>query len=148
MRKNGRIATTVPGGEFGIPSRTIRRYLDILLGHGLLQAHGERKGRYLHGCHSRRDATAPATQGGEQRRHRHGDLRPRRRIEQRDLRSLVKKLGYDGRVIGSLHGRRLAHLRKDAKTGENVLTSRGAEVAKQHLFAEPLSRQARESIGG
>ncbi|MCH7874894.1 MAG: hypothetical protein IH965_06295 [Gemmatimonadetes bacterium] len=43
------------------------------------------------------------------------------------------------RIIGSLHGRRKAHLRRDAKTGRSTLTARGREIAEQYLFAERLS---------
>ncbi len=46
-------------------------------------------------------------------------------------------------MVGALHGRRLAHLRKDPKTGESVLTSRGTEVARQYTFAARLAARAR-----
>jgi hypothetical protein len=66
------------------------------------------------------------------------------RIGRRDLRAPVKKPGYDGRAIGALHGRRLAHLRRDAKTGESVLTSHSTEVARQYIYASRLAERARE----
>jgi hypothetical protein len=53
---------------------------------------------------------------------------------------LVKKHGYDPRVVGTLHGKRLAHLRRKRGTGESVLTARGREVAEQYLFARRLAR--------
>jgi len=61
------------------------------------------------------------------------------RIGKADLVALVRSHGYDGRVVGILHGRRLAHLRRDANTGESVLTSRGEEIARQFLFARRLA---------
>jgi hypothetical protein len=63
------------------------------------------------------------------------------RISKDDLLALVRSHAYDGRVVGIMHGRRLAHLRRDAGTGESVLTSRGEEVARQFLFAKRLSRR-------
>lgn len=52
------------------------------------------------------------------------------RISKEELVELVRSHGYDGRVVGILHGRRLAHLRRDAKSGDSVLTSRGEEIAR------------------
>lgn len=69
------------------------------------------------------------------------------RISRKDLLALVKRHGYDGRVVGLLHGRRLAHLRRSTKTGESTLTSRGEEVARQHLFATRLARGGTEALG-
>ena len=65
----------------------------------------------------------------------------------RDLLRLVKRYGYDARVIGTLHGRRLAHLRRDRKTGESVLTGRGQEIAQQHIFAMRLGGGSRGTTG-
>lgn len=61
------------------------------------------------------------------------------RISKDSLRALVQSHGYDGRVVGVLHGRRLAHLRRDTESGESILTSRGEEIARQYLFAARLS---------
>jgi hypothetical protein len=52
----------------------------------------------------------------------------------------VVRHGCDPRMVGSLHGRRLAHLRRDRRTGESVLTARGREIAEQQLFARRLAR--------
>jgi hypothetical protein len=65
------------------------------------------------------------------------------RVGRSELIRLVKRYGYDPRVVGTLHGRRLAHLRRDARTGDSVLTSRGQELAEQHIFTERLSRGGR-----
>jgi hypothetical protein len=73
-------------------------------------------------------------------------LRQGGRIKPRALAALVKKHGYKPQTVGLLHGRRLAHLRRDPRTRESVLTARGEEVAKQYLFAERLARGARESL--
>ncbi len=62
-------------------------------------------------------------------------------LSQRELRTLVREHGADGRLVGSLHGRRKAHLRRDPKTGRSVLTARGKEIAEQCLFAKRLARQ-------
>lgn len=65
------------------------------------------------------------------------------RIAPAELKRLVKRHGYDPRTVGTLHGKRLAHLRRDRRTGESVLTARGKEVAEQHLFARRLAEGAR-----
>jgi hypothetical protein len=57
------------------------------------------------------------------------------------LAKLVKRLGYDPRTVGTLHGRRLALLRRDPRTGRSILTTRGRELAEQHIFARRLSGQ-------
>ncbi len=55
-----------------------------------------------------------------------------------ELIELVDSHHVNRRIIGSLHGRRKAHLRRDAKTGRSTLTARGREIAEQYL-AERLS---------
>jgi len=66
------------------------------------------------------------------------------RIGPSDLIRLVRRYGYDPRTIGTMHGRRLAHLRRDARSGASVLTSRGQEIAEQHIFATRLAQRARQ----
>jgi len=145
VRKEGRTTTTTIGEAFSIPYRTVRYHLDVLIGRGLLQAHGERRGRYYTPATGEATTSLPALDTGTNaiiaEIYERGG-----RIAQRNLRALVKQHGYDGRVIGVLHGRRLAHLRKDPKTGESVLTSRGTEVARQYLFASRLAERAREAV--
>jgi hypothetical protein len=63
-----------------------------------------------------------------------------------DLTRLVTDHGYDPRVVGTLHGKRLAHLRRETGSSESVLTERGREVAEQYLFARRLSLGGRRGI--
>jgi hypothetical protein len=51
---------------------------------------------------------------------------------------LIVAYGGEPRLAGSLHGRKLAHLRRDQRTGKSVLTARGREIAQQALFAKRL----------
>lgn len=135
------MTTTLLVASLGIPVRTLRHHLSGLTERRVLEAHGERKGRYY-----TRIGTAPGTEplpalspmgsilaevlqrGG--------------RIDKTELIALVKRHGYDARAVGSMHGRRLAHLRRETATGDSVLTSRGREIAQQHLFASRLARGA------
>ena len=66
------------------------------------------------------------------------------RISGTELVKLVRHFGYDPRTVGILHGRRLAHLRRDKGSDESVLTARGEEVARQYLFAVRLAERAKE----
>lgn len=137
---HGRVTTPLLAASLGIPVRTLRHHLSGLTERRVLEAHGERKGRYY-----TRIGTAPGAEplpalspmgsilaevlqrGG--------------RIDKTELIALVKRHGYDARAVGSMHGRRLAHLRRETAT-ESVLTSRGREIAQQHLFASRLARGA------
>ena len=56
------------------------------------------------------------------------------------LHDVVKRLEYDARTVGTLHGRRAPHLHRDAKTGDSSLTTRGSEIARQFLFVARLTR--------
>ncbi|HET7565807.1 MAG TPA: Fic family protein [Gemmatimonadaceae bacterium] len=142
----GRATTPAIASTLGIPRRTVRYHLDVLVGLGMIEAHGERKGRYYTrgtGTAAPRTAIVAAASPGTNAII--ADIYERGgRISRRDLLALVTRHGYDGRTVGILHGRRLAHLRRDPKTGQSVLTSRGIEVARQHLFA---SRSAGRSRG-
>src|SRR6185437_15166472 len=46
------------------------------------------------------------------------------RIAPRDLRALVKRLGYDGRAIGALHGRRLAAQASPLRIPSSILSAK------------------------
>jgi Fic family protein len=138
---HGRTTTSAIGPALEIPRRTVRYHLDVLVGRGLVEAHGERRGRYY-----TRITGAPAASPAAPLTPVPGtnaiiaDIYERGgRISRTDLLTLVKRHGYDGRTVGILHGRRMAHLRRDPATGESVLTSRGTEVARQHLFAARLA---------
>jgi Fic family protein len=136
--QHGRVTSTLLARTLRLPGRTVRYHLDVLIRNGLLEPKGEKRGRtyqrasgdagHVAGPNSRNSAILLEIlmQGG--------------RISATALRKLVKGKGYDARMVGTLHGRRLAHLRRDRRTGESVLTTRGREVAEQHLFVTRLAR--------
>lgn len=136
--QHGRVTSTLLARTLRLPGRTVRYHLDVLIRNGLLEPKGEKRGRtyrrasgeagHAAGPNSRNSAILLEIlmQGG--------------RISATALRKLVKGKGYDARMVGTLHGRRLAHLRRDRRTGESVLTTRGREVAEQHLFVTRLAR--------
>lgn len=141
VRARGRATTPGLVTELGIPDRTIRYHLDLLVGRGLLTAHGQRRGRHFtpaSGDPASPPIGDPGTTAVIADIYESGG-----RISSPDLITLVKQHGYDARVVGILHGRRLAHLRRDRKTNESILTSRGEEVARQYLFARRLARGGR-----
>jgi Fic family protein len=141
---HGRATTTLIARETGLPARTIRYHLDVLSQRGIVEAHGEKRGRY----YRRASGTTLIAPGPESRTAEvlAEILQNGGRIRTAELKRLVKRHGYDPRVVGTLHGRRLAHLRRDPRTGDSVLTSRGREIAQQHLFAIRLSRPVTTSI--
>lgn len=139
----GRMTSPELVTKLRIPGRTVRYHLDSLTRQGLLEAHGQRRGRF----YTRSTGAAlpdpladPGTNGIIAEIYQRG-----KRIGKADLTTLVKRHGYSPKVVGILHGRRVAHLRRDPKTGESVLTSRGEEVARQHLFSVRLARGAKAS---
>ena len=107
-------------------------------------AHGQKRGRYY--TIATTEATTPELSDGGTNVIIADVLRLGGRINARKLAALVKKHGYKPQIVGILHGRRLAHLRRDPRTRESVLTARGEEIAKQYVFAERLARGARESL--
>jgi DNA-binding transcriptional ArsR family regulator len=122
----------------GLTDRTSRYHLDVLVSRGIVSAHGKKRGRYYTlSTNEPGPDKRPSILGGTNRViaavfERGG------RISRADLIELVKSYGYDGRSVGILHGRRLAHLRRDRASGESVLTARGEEIARQYLFAKRL----------
>lgn len=127
--------------KLNIPGRTVRYHLDSLTRQGLLEAHGQKRGRFYTRSTSPALPTPladPGTNGIIAEIYRRG-----KRIRPSELKALVKQQGYDPRTIGILHGRRVAHLRRDTKTGESVLTSRGEEVAREHLFSVRLADRSK-----
>lgn len=127
--------------ELGLTDRAARYHLDILRSRGIVSAHGKKRGAYY--TTSLNEATSPkgpaildGTNVIVAEIYERGG-----RISKEELIALVRSHGYDGRVAGILHGRRLAHLRRDAGSGESFLTSRGEEIARQFLFARRLSRR-------
>jgi DNA-binding transcriptional ArsR family regulator len=138
--EQGRVTSTLVALALELPIRTVRYHLEILTQRGLIESHGEKRGRY----YRRASGAATLTPTPESRSAEIlvAILERGGRIRSAELQRLVKRLAQDPRVIGSLHGRRLAHLRRDARTGESVLTGRGREIAQQRLFASRLSQGA------
>jgi Fic family protein len=138
VRATGRATTTTIGGRLGIPYRTVRYHLDILVGRHLLDAHGEKRGRYYTPSMRESAVVLPMLTTGTNaiiaEIYEAGGA-----ISADDVLALVKKHGYDARTVGVLHGRRAPHLRRDPKSGGSKLTSRGEEIARQYLFAARLA---------
>ena len=136
--QHGHVTSSLVARTLQLPGRTVRYHLDVLIQHGLLEPIGEKRGRtYRRSIDEPSAVVAPDSrnavilaeileQGG--------------RIKAAALRKLVVRHGSDARMVGTLHGRRLAHLRRDRQTGESVLTARGREIAEQHLFTRRLAR--------
>jgi Fic family protein len=145
LDQHGRVTSTLVADSLDLPPRTVRYHLDVLIRHGIVAPEGERRGRTY-----RRTGgdTHQQVEGPESRTSAIlGDILQRGgRIGRRDLARLVKAHGYDGRAVGTLHGKRLSHLRRDTRTGESVLTARGREVAEQYLFAKRLAQGAARSL--
>lgn len=125
--------------ELRLTERAARYHLDVLRSRGIVAAHGKKRGAYYTmSTNEPAPAKGPSILGGTNviiaEIYERGG-----RISKEDLLALVRSHGYDGRVVGILHGRRLAHLRRNARSRESVLTSRGEEIARQHLFAQRLA---------
>ena len=140
----GRTTSTQIQRSVALPMRTIRYHLDLLVRRGLLASHGQKRGRYYTAAAAA--PVSPALGDGGTNVIIADVLKLGGRIKSRELAALVKKHGFAPATAGVLHGRRLPHLRRDPRTRESVLTARGEEVARQYLFAERLSRGARESL--
>jgi Fic family protein len=138
-----RVRITGPevAANLSLTDRAARYHLDVLRGRGIIAVHGRKRGAYytMAGGESTPARNASALGGTNvivaEVYERGG------RISRDDLLALVRSHGYDGRVVGILHGRRLAHLRRERATSESVLTARGEEVARQFLFARRLSQR-------
>jgi Fic family protein len=140
VEKKGRITRPEIEDRVKAPGRTVRYHLESLIRQGLLEAHGQKRGRFY--TRSSNPALAsplaePGTNGIIADIYEKG-----KRVSKKELSALIKKHGYNPRVAGILHGRRVAHLRRDAKTGESVLTSRGEELAREHLYARRIAGKA------
>ena len=137
IERHGRGTTTEVAQALAVDPRAVRYQLGLLVNLGLLQAHGERRGRSY---------TRPITGGATPVR------TPESRnaailgavlerggiIDQQTLRTIIATQGGEPRLAGSLHGRSLAHLRRDRRTGNSILTARGREIAQQALFSKRL----------
>lgn len=144
VTEQGRTTSQAIAHGLSLQPRAVRYHLGILAERGVIATRGGRKGRYYTpSTEPERPApVAPLTgtnviiaeifqRGG--------------RISRSDLIALVRQHGYDPRTIGILHGRRLAHLRREPATGVSVLTARGEEVARQYLFVARLAERATEA---
>ena len=137
LDREGKVSAALLAEALGIPDRTVRYHLDILIRRGIVTAQGERRGRrYVRGS---LHAPGPASDESKTAAMLAEILESGGRIGRTALAKLVKRHGYDPGTVGTLHGRRLALLRRDARTGESVLTERGRELGEQHLFARRLS---------
>lgn len=137
-QRQGRVTSSYLAGELQMPVRTVRYHLDVLVEQGQLDSRGEKRGRFYTrsaGAPVRIDEPVSPTAAILAEILERGG-----RIGRSDLVRMVKRYGYDPRTVGTLHGRRLAHLRRDPKTGESVLTSRGQQIAEQHIFSHRLAR--------
>lgn len=126
--------------ELGLTDRAARYHLDVLRSRGIVAARGKKRGAYYTMSTNEPESAAPPSLLGGTNLIVAEIYERGGRISKEDLLTLVRSHGYDGRVVGILHGRRLAHLRRDPGSGESVLTSRGEEIARQYLFARRLSR--------
>jgi Fic family protein len=143
--RHGRVTTTLLATTLELPPRTVRYHLDILIRHGLIEATGEKRGR----TYRRATAAAAPVPGPDWPTAAilAAVLEAGGRIRAGALTRLVKKQGYDARVVGTLHGRRHAHLRRVKGSDESVLTARGREIAEQYMFARRLARIDDEDTG-
>jgi Fic family protein len=138
VSRQSRVTSTLLATTLDLPPRTVRYHLDTLIRHGLIEATGEKRGRTYRRASGETSPVpgpdwptasilAAVLEGGG-------------RIRAAALTRLVKKHGYDPRVVGTLHGRRHAHLRRVKGSDESVLTARGREIAEQYIFARRLAR--------
>lgn len=146
VKSQGHVTSIELASLLDIPYRNVRYHLDSLVKRGLISPHGERKGRYYTPTGVTEERPVPAPDAGTigiiaEVYSRGG------RISRVDLLELVKRNGYDGRVVGLLHARRVAHLKRDAKSDESVLTPRGEDVAKEFIFSSRLAQSAKDDIG-
>lgn len=141
VERHGRATSADVATALPINARSARYHLSLLCERGLIQAHGERRGRFY-----TRGTTAPAEAISDPSSingailaeilERGGS------VTKGELIEIVDSRGADRRIIGSLHGRRRAHLARNNKTGRSTLTARGREIAEQFVFARRLSSGA------
>jgi Fic family protein len=138
VERRARATTREVAVALSIDQRAARYHLGLLVDQGLLEAHGARRGRY----YSRR--MAPPSEAAADVHSKNGailaDVLERGgSVSKRELIAIVDAHGVDHRMVGILHGRRKAHLRRNPKTQTSTLTARGREIAEQYLFALRLS---------
>ncbi|MBI3981439.1 MAG: Fic family protein [Gemmatimonadetes bacterium] len=140
VERHGRVTTGEVAEALKLGYRAARYHLGLLVERGLIQAHGERRGRY----YTRPTGSPTDRQSSEQSVNaailasifeRGGS------VTQAELRALIDQHGADRRLIGSMHGRRKAHLRRDPQSRRSMLTPRGREIAEQYLFTRRLTER-------
>ena len=125
--------------ELKVTARAARYHIDVLRSSGIVAARGKKRGSYYTIATNEPEPAKRASILGGTNVIIADVFERGGHIPKEDLVELVRSHGYDSRVVGILHGRRLAHLRRNVKTGESVLTSRGEEIARQFLFARRLA---------
>jgi Fic family protein len=140
----GRTTSKAIAEELSLQPRAVRYHLGILADRGVVVARGGRKGRYYTRSTDAESTRPHASPLGGTNPIIAEVFRRGGRISRSDLISLVKQHGYDPRTVGIHHGRRLAHLKRDAASRDSVLTERGEEVARQFLFAARLAERGRQ----
>lgn len=134
-----RVRTSDLVEQLGINRRTVQYHLETLVRLGLIEPHGERRGRYY--TKATGEGAGPAAGRSWNGAVLAEILQMGGTITAEDLAHLLRRNGVPpNRGSGLLHGRRAAHLKRDPKTGRSVLTTRGREVAAQYLFAARLAR--------
>jgi Fic family protein len=139
VEKHGRATTPEIATALRIADRSVRYHLSMLVERKLIAAHGEKRGRYYTRA---AEATSDETVSSEESVNDAvlaDILELGGSVTAQELHNLVLGRGGDPRMIGSLHGRRLAHLTRNSETGRSTLTARGREIAEQYLFAKRLS---------
>lgn len=136
--RHGSVTSTMLATALQLAARTVRYHLDALIHHGLIQPTGEKRGRIY-----RRATGTPArmAEPDEAAGVLVAILEGGGRTTAAGLRRLVKRQGADARLAGTLHGKRTPYLRRDARTGDSMLTRRGREVAERHVITQRLACQ-------
>ena len=138
VERHGRATTTEMALALSLDPRVVRYQLALLVNLGLLQAHGERRGRNYTSPMTAKSVPA-ATAESRNAAILVAILEQGGAVDQPTFRALIAAHGGEPRLVGSLHGRRLAHLRRDRRSGKSILTARGLEIAQQALFSKRLS---------
>ena len=142
VRMLGRATSMDLAQSLDIPWRNVRYHLASLINRGLIAPHGERRGRFYTPSEIAREQSVPAPDPGTNAIIAEVYERGKR-ISRGDLLEIVKRYGYDGRVVGILHARRAPHLKRDPDSDMSILTPRGEEVAKEFIFSSRLAQGAR-----
>ena len=121
-----------------INRRTVQYHLETLVRLGLIEPHGERRGRYY--TRATGERTGEPEQGSWNAAVLAEILQRGGSVASVELSNLLRQHGVKpNRGSGLLHGRRAAHLKRVPGAGRSVLTARGKEVAEQYLFARRLA---------